>query len=230
MARWPALIAVGALVVMACQPAAPTPEPTVAATLEPSTVPISATIEPIVEPTPAPTRAPTPEPTPAPTLAPTPEPTAEPTAEPTLAPTPEPLPSEEPMASEEPMMVEETAVTGTVLLPEGSTLEGAAEWSVELQDTSLADAPAVVIGTDGDAVTDATATEIPFEIAYDPTDIEETNTYTLSARIVDADGNLVFINNTSIPVLTRDAPSQDVETPVVQPEAFSPMASEAPSE
>jgi hypothetical protein len=31
-------------------------------------------------------------------------------------------------------------------------------------------------------------------------------------------------------VLARDAPSQDVEVPLIQVAAFSPMASEAPSE
>ena len=100
------------------------------------------------------------------------------------------------------------------MLPEGSTLEGAAEWSIELQDTSLADAEAVLIGADGDALTDATATEIDFEIIYDPSLIDDRFTYTLSARIVNADDGLLFINDTSIPVITNDSPIEDVEVPV----------------
>jgi uncharacterized lipoprotein YbaY len=35
------------------------------------------------------------------------------------------------------------------------------------------------------------------------------------ARIEDAAGTLLFINDTAIPVITNDAPSEDVPVPVV---------------
>ena len=127
-------------------------------------------------------------------------------------------------------MIDEPAVNGWIILPEGSTLEGAAEWSLEVQDTSLADAEATVIGKDGGSVTDETATEISFEAPFDPESIDDGFTYTLSATIVDADGNLLFNNDTAIPVISNDAPIDDVEVPVIQVVPSSPMASEEPAE
>ena len=124
----------------------------------------------------------------------------------------------------------ETIVSGTVLLPEGAILPEGAQWTVELQDTSLADAPAVVIGQAGDAIVDPLAMEIPFEIAYDASAILDTNTYTLQARIVDSEGSLLYVNDTAILVLTGGAPSEDVSVPVVAvppAEAIASMVAEA---
>jgi len=109
---------------------------------------------------------------------------------------------------------DEPTVNGLIVLPEGSTLEGANVWTLQVQDTSLADAPAVVIGQDGGLVDDETATEIPFAAGFDPEAIDERFTYTLSARIMGADGNLSFINDTAIPVITNGAPVDGVEVPV----------------
>ncbi len=117
-----------------------------------------------------------------------------------------------------------------MLLPDGAVLPEGAQWTVELQDTSLADAPAVVIGQVGDVVLDPFAVEIPFEIAYEASSILETNTYTLQARISDSAGMLLYVNDTAIPVLTGGAPSEDVMVPVVAvppAEALASMAAEA---
>ena len=132
------------------------------------------------------------------------------------------------VASEAPVAA--TMVSGTVLLPDGAVLPEGAEWVVELQDTSLADAPADVVGQAGDVVVDTAATEIPFEIAYEATAIDDTRTYTLQARIIDSAGALVYANDTSIPVLTGGAGTEDISVPVVvaQPaEAAASMAAEA---
>lgn len=114
---------------------------------------------------------------------------------------------------------DEPTVNGQIVLPEGSTLEGVAGWTLQVQDTSLADAPAVVIGIDGGAVTDPTATEIAFAAPFDPASIDEGATYTLSARVMDQSGDLLFVNDTSIPVLTNGAPTDGVEVPVIAVEA-----------
>jgi len=149
----------------------------------------------------------------------------------------QPMASEEPMASEAPMAstspVAAAVVAGTIVLPEGTTLPEDASIVVEVQDTSLADAPALIISQAEIAPEDPAATEIPFEVQYDEEAIEDTNTYTLSVRIEDAAGTLLFINDTSIPVITRDAPTTDVAAPVVvAPMAAleSPTASEVPVE
>ena len=106
-------------------------------------------------------------------------------------------------------------VTGTILLPEGATLEGAAAWTVLVEDTSLADAPATTIGAAAGAVSDPAGTDIPFAAIFDEGSIDESGTYTLNTRIVDAAGGLLFINDTVIPVITNGAPVEDVDVPVV---------------
>jgi uncharacterized lipoprotein YbaY len=113
------------------------------------------------------------------------------------------------------VQADEPSVNGQILLPEGATLDGAVAWTLAIQDTSLADAPAVVVGATGGAVTDPAAVEIPYLAGYDPDSIEEGSTYTLSARIVDEAGDLLFINDTSIPVITDGAPVDDVDVPVI---------------
>ena len=51
------------------------------------------------------------------------------------------------VASEAP--VAESKVSGTFALPEGAVLPDGAEWKVRLEDTSLADAPAVLVNEAG---------------------------------------------------------------------------------
>ena len=116
--------------------------------------------------------------------------------------------------AEEEAAAEETeaaaSVTGTVTYLQRIALPDDAVVTVRIQDTSLADAPAVVVGeqvieTAGQQV------PIPYEISFDPAAIVEANTYTMQARIEDGAGNLLFINDTAIPVITRDNPTEDVE-------------------
>ena len=85
---------------------------------------------------------------------------------------------------------DEPTVNGRIVLPEGSTLEGASVWTLQVQDTSLADAPAVTIGQDGGVVADESATEIAFAAGFDPEAIDQSLTYTLSARIMGVEGDL----------------------------------------
>jgi len=197
MARWSALVAVGALVVMACRAEDATPQPTE----QPSTAPVAATIEPTpeptLEPTPEPTLEPTPEPTPEPTLEPTPEPTEPPAATEVPVASAVPSASEMPIASEEPGVISGPAVTGAITLPEDAVLPEGASWTVYLQDTSVMDAPAVIIASASGDVEDITATEIPFAIPYDAGVIDERSTYTLTATIDDAEGNPLYISDTT---------------------------------
>lgn len=202
LAKWSALVAVGALVVMACRPEDPTPQPTDVATEAPSTAPVSATLEP------------------------TPEPTAEPIATEAPMESIEPAASEEPSFSTPPAVVEGPAVSGTFELPEEAELPEGATWSVELQDTSLADAPAVVIGEDSGDIEDTSVTEVEFEIAYDPDQIIDTNTYTLQVRVEDETGNLLFVNDTAVPVLTDGGETTEVSFPVVAVEAMPEATAE----
>ena len=84
-------------------------------------------------------------------------------------------------------------------IPSGSTL------IVQLQDTSLQDVAAKVLGET--VITDFSVIPIPFSVSYDPTVIDARFTYSISARITDEAGNLIFINTTAFNVITNGNPS-----------------------
>ena len=79
-------------------------------------------------------------------------------------------------------------------IPSGSTL------TVQLQDASLPDASATVLSES--VITDFSTIPIPFSISYDPMRVETRFTYSISARITDAAGNLIFINTAAYNVIT----------------------------
>ena len=124
-----------------------------------------------------------------------------------------------------------TAVTGMVLLPEGAVLPADAVITVAVEDVSLADAPAVVIGEQVLAGSDATDEGIPFSVEYDAAVIVEVNSYAMSALIEGADGELLFVNDSAIPVITGDNPTEDVVVPVIVVEGpIEPTPSASPSD
>jgi putative lipoprotein len=105
-------------------------------------------------------------------------------------------------------------VSGMIILPDGATVPDGATISAQVQDTSLMDVAATTMGEqiiDGAGQTGT----IDFSVDYDPDEIVDNHTYTMSARIEDADGSLLFINDTAIRVITNDAPTEDVEVPVI---------------
>ena len=118
------------------------------------------------------------------------------------------------MASGEPGVIDGPAVTGAITLPEDAELPEGATWVVDLQDTSQMDVAAETIGSASGDVEDVTVTEIPFAIAYDPGVIDERFDYTLSARIYDADGNLLYINDTTIAGIVAGEPLDEVPVQV----------------
>ncbi|HIP71328.1 MAG TPA: META domain-containing protein [Anaerolineae bacterium] len=105
-------------------------------------------------------------------------------------------------------------VTGTVTYMVRSALPNDAVLTVQIQDTSLADAPATVMGESW-YVTGGAQVPLPFAVAYNPEFIQDNRTYTLSVRITDGEDNLLFINDTSIPVITNGNPTTDIEVVVV---------------
>jgi len=107
------------------------------------------------------------------------------------------------------------SVSGTVTYLQRIALPDDAVITVQIQDTSLADASATVIG---EQVIHTKGKQVPFDYAvpYDAEAIQDNHTYTMSVRITDGVGKLLFINDTAIPVVTRGNPTQDVEILVVQ--------------
>jgi len=94
-------------------------------------------------------------------------------------------------------------VTGTVTYKHRMALPPDAVVDVSLQDTTLADAPARIVGRTTIATRGAQV-PIPFRIDYDPAGIDPSHRYTVRATIT-VDGKLLFTSPTAYPVLTRGA-------------------------
>jgi putative lipoprotein len=95
-------------------------------------------------------------------------------------------------------------VTGMALYRERIALPQNTVFEAVLEDTSLADAPAVRIGS---YKRDNVRTPpFRFSISYDPAKIIESHTYSVRATLT-VDGRLMFTSTTSHPVITKGNPS-----------------------
>lgn len=99
---------------------------------------------------------------------------------------------------------EPAAVTGTVAYRERIALTPEAVVEVQLLDVSIADASAKLIAEQ--TIRPQHQVPIPFELAYDPAEIDERFTYTVRATIRER-GRLVFTTDRSYRVLTRGSPN-----------------------
>lgn len=108
----------------------------------------------------------------------------------------------------------QATVTGTVTYLQRIALQPDAVVTVRIEDVSKADTMAEVIGEQV-IQTDGAQVPIPFEVAYDTDEIEDNHSYSLRVRIEDGTGKLLWINDTSVPVITRGNPVHDVEVFVV---------------
>ena len=93
------------------------------------------------------------------------------------------------------------AIRGTVIYLERIALPPGAEVRVELQHVSRADAPAVVLASTRFEAEGAPP--YPFELTYDPTDIDERMSYALRATISLGD-ELLFTTDTRHPAFASD--------------------------
>ena len=131
---------------------------------------------------------------PAPPAAPAPpEPTALPTP-----PVPEPAP---PIAA--PVPPPTAYLNGTVTFVQRMALTPEAEVQVELREVTAGDSASVLIAKQ--VISTPGQVPIPFSLEYDPTKIVAGRRYAVSARIVDR-GQLQFVTDTRVPVLTGGAP------------------------
>ena len=96
-------------------------------------------------------------------------------------------------------------VKGTINTQNQADLPAGAILNIQLQDTSRADAPAVVLGEQ--VIQSPEQFPISFEIEYDPAKIDERNVYSMRVRI-EVEGKLIFINTTSHYVITRGFPTE----------------------
>ncbi|NJL48191.1 MAG: hypothetical protein HC929_12815 [Leptolyngbyaceae cyanobacterium SM2_5_2] len=97
-------------------------------------------------------------------------------------------------------------VTGTITYLPRIALPANAVVEVSLVDVSRADAPAITLASQS-IITGGRQVPIPFELVYNPEQIDPRFTYAVQARISLA-GQLRFINTTRVAVLTQGNPSQ----------------------
>ena len=100
----------------------------------------------------------------------------------------------------------DSSVSGTVTYRERIALTPGARVIVELRDTSYADAAAPLVASQ--TITDPGQVPVRFNVPYNRDDIDPRNTYSVSARIIESDGRLAFINDTAYDVITRGGPSR----------------------
>ena len=105
------------------------------------------------------------------------------------------------------------AVTGTVTYRQRMALPPTAVVAVRLLDVSRQDTAAGVIAEDRIS-TEGKQVPIPYDLAYDPTKIQQRNRYVVRAEIRDGD-RLLFTTDTSYPVITQGNPTTGVEVVVV---------------
>src|SRR3974390_3140537 len=94
-------------------------------------------------------------------------------------------------------------VTGTVTYRERIALPPDAAIDVRLEDTSLQDAPAKLIGESIFAA-EGKQVPFPFQVSFNTADINPAHTYQLRANIT-VDGTKMFASTSAYPVITNRA-------------------------
>ena len=108
------------------------------------------------------------------------------------------------------------SVSGSVTYRERLALSPGAKLVVELRDVSYQDAAAPLIARQ--TINGPGQVPITFKVEYNRDDIDSRNIYGISARIIESDGRLAFINDTAYEVITRGKPSKvDMLLVLVQP-------------
>ena len=105
-------------------------------------------------------------------------------------------------------------VTGIVTYPQRIALPEDAVVTVQVEDTSLADAPANVIGEQ--IISTPEQVPVPYDVCYDPAKIDQRFSYSMRVRITDSKGKLLWINDTHTPVITNGNLGENVEVRVIQ--------------
>ncbi len=108
------------------------------------------------------------------------------------------------------------SVSGTVTYRERIALSPNAKLVVSLRDVSYQDAAAPLIARQ--TIEGPGQVPIKFKVEYNRDDIDSRNIYSVSARIIEADGRLAFTNDTAYDVITGGNPSKvDMLLVLVEP-------------
>ena len=107
-------------------------------------------------------------------------------------------------------------VTGTVTYRERIALSPGATLEVQLRDVSLQDASSILIAEQ--VIPSPGQVAVKFRVKYKRADLDQRNTYSITARIKESDGRLAFINDTAYEVITRgNANKVDMVLVMVEP-------------
>ncbi len=119
-----------------------------------------------------------------------------------------------------------SSVSGAVAYRERLALTPGARLEVQLRYTSYQDAASELIAEQ--VIENPGQVPIEFRVEYNRDDIDDRNTYSLQARIVEADGRLAFTNDTAYDVITRGNPRRvDMLLVMVQPPSVDGSDGEA---
>ena len=112
-------------------------------------------------------------------------------------------------------------ITGTATYADRSALPPEATLEITVEDVSLADAPAKIVGR----LVRMPAGQVPirFEVPYVEAAVQPHHRYSLRARIT-VDGQLRYISTTHTPVLTMGGKTADVEVQLQRVNAATPYA------
>jgi heat shock protein HslJ len=102
-----------------------------------------------------------------------------------------------------------SAITGSAAVSSRQALPAEAVLTVQLQDVSRADAPALVLGETSVPLEGLTS-PFRFRVAFDPAEIDERMSYALRATVRSGE-ELLFTTTGHVPVLTRDGGRFGVE-------------------
>ena len=132
---------------------------------------------------------------------------------------PSPVSGGEP--TQKPRSQPNASVTGTVTYRERLALSPGATLKVQLRDMSLQDAASTLIAEQ--IIPNPGQVPIKFKVQYNRQDIASRNTYSIQARIIESDGRLAFINDTTYEVITRGNPRKvDMVLVMVEPPPVTP--------
>ena len=108
------------------------------------------------------------------------------------------------------------SVSGTVTYRERISLSPGAKLVVEIRDVSYQDAAAPLIARQ--TISAPGQVPIEYRVGYNRDDVDSRSIYSVSAKIVESDGRLAFINDTAHEVITRGNPNEvDMVLVLVQP-------------
>ncbi len=112
-------------------------------------------------------------------------------------------------------VVDDAVLTGSVTYRPRIALPPDAVVTVQLLDVSRADAASTTLA-EQTIRTDGMQVPIPFRLTYNPFDIDPRMRYAVRATISDGDGRMTWTTDMAYPVLTQNAPMDDVAIAVVQ--------------